>query len=128
MNREVLLRRMLWLAALVNMAGAMLFAFPGSKLGQLAGFPPEVPMAYRAFCAEFVLLFGGSYAWLAQHRPLLRPFVAFGGIGKASAFLLMAALWLGGVMPLRAVALLGADLVLAAGFFWALAGVPRAPA
>lgn len=122
MNREAWLRRMLWAAALVNLAGALLFAFPASAPAQLAGFPAQVPLLYRVLCADFVLLFGGSYAWLARQRPLLRPFVAFGGIGKLSAFLLMAALWLGGVVPWRAAALLGADLVLALGFFWGLAG------
>jgi hypothetical protein len=122
MGRETWLRRMLWLAALVNLAGAALFAFPASPPAQLAGFPAQVPAAYRAFCAGFVLLFGGSYAWLAGHRPLVRPMVVVGAVGKAGAFFLMAALWLGGAMPLRSVALLGADLGLAAGFSWGLAG------
>lgn len=120
MSREAWLRRMLWLAAAVNLAGAVLFAFPDSLPGRLAGFPAQVPVAYRAFCAGFVLLFGGSYAWLAQHRPLQRPLLVFGAIGKAGAFFLMAALWLGGAMPLRSVALLGADLALAVGFLWGL--------
>lgn len=126
MNREPWLRRMLWLAALTNLSGAVLFAFPASPMAQLAGFPAEVPLLYRLLCADFVLLFGGSYAWLAGHRPLLRPFVAFGAIGKLSAFLLMVALWLGGAVVWRAVALLSADLLLAIGFFWGLAETPAA--
>ena len=124
MNREVLLRRILWVAALFNLAGAGMFAFPGSPVGALAGLPPDVPAVYRAFTAVFVLLFGGSYAWLAVHRPLVRPFVAFGAIGKASAFVLMLALWLCDAASPGGVLIISGDLVLAGLFAWCLAGIP----
>lgn len=123
MNREALLRRALWLAALFNLAGALMFAFPASILGALGGLPPQVPPLYRAFVALFVLLFGGSYAWLAQHRPMVKPFVAFGAIGKTSAFVLMVALWLCGEARVSGVMLLGCDLGFAAFFAWCLAGL-----
>jgi hypothetical protein len=123
MNREALLRRVLWAAALFNLGGAGMFGFPASPVGALAGLPAAVPLPYRAFTALFVLLFGGSYAWLAAHRPLLRPMVAFGAIGKASAFALMLALWLCGAASPGGVAIFGGDLLLAALFAWCLAGI-----
>jgi hypothetical protein len=123
MNREVLLRRALWLAALFNLAGAAMFAFPASIFGALGGLPPDVPVLYRAFVALFVLLFGGAYAWQAQHRPIIKPFVAFGAIGKTGAFLLMVALWLCGEAKVSGVILLGGDLGFAAFFAWCLAGL-----
>lgn len=128
MNREPLLRRVLYAAALFNVAGAAMFGFPASPTAALAGLPAAVPVPYRAFTALFVLLFGGSYAWLAAHRPLVRPFVAFGAIGKASAFALMLVLWLCGHASLGGVAILSGDLLLAALFAWCLAGPPGAAA
>jgi hypothetical protein len=124
-SRESLLRRALWVAAFFNVAGAVMFAWPASPVGALAGLPAEVPVAYRAFTAVFVLLFGGSYAWLAGHRPLNRPFVAFGAIGKTSAFVLTVALWLCNGVGGMAVLILGGDLAFAALFAWCLAGIPR---
>ena len=120
MNREAVLRRVLWAAAFVNVAGACLFAFPASPAGQLAGLPADVPLTYRALVALFVLLFGGAYAWLAVHRPLIRPFVAFGAMGKAGAFVLIAALYLAGEASWRSVTIMSGDLALAAIFLWGL--------
>lgn len=120
--RESLLRRALWFAAFFNVGGACLFAFPASPLGAFVGLPPDVPAIYRAFTAMFILLFGGAYAWLAIHRPIIRPFVAFGAIGKASAFALVLALsFLGKATP-NAVAVTSGDLALAAFLAWCLAG------
>ena len=122
MNRERLLRRSLWAAAVANLGGAVLFGFPDSALGQLAGLPAAVPPLYRAMTAAFVLLFGGAYAWLAAQPRINRPFVAFGAIGKTAAFLTVTALSLAGAAAARSVAVLSADLVLAALFVWGLAG------
>ena len=122
MNRQSLLRRALWAAAFFNVGGAYLFGFPASPLGTFIGLPQEVPAVYRAFTAMFVLLFGGAYAWLAHHRPIIRPFVAFGAIGKASAFALTVGLALVDKTSGATVALLSGDLVLAALFAWCLAG------
>jgi hypothetical protein len=122
MPREAILRKVLWLAAAANVGGAALFAFPAWWPAQLAAFPADAPIFYRAFTALFVLLFGGAYAWLASQPAIDRPFVAFGAIGKACAFLTVAGLWLAGEAGLPAVAVLGADLALAAALFWGLAG------
>ena len=71
-------------------------------------------MLYRAFVTVFVLLFGGLYAWLAAQPVVHRPMVAFAAIGKSSAFVLMAALWLADEATLRSVQVITGDLVLAA--------------
>ena len=94
MSREHVLRPALWTAAFFNLAGAYPFAFPASSLGQFAGLPADVPVVYRAMTALFVLLFGGAYAWLAMQPTINRPFVAFGAIGKAAAFMTVVVLWL----------------------------------
>jgi hypothetical protein len=125
MNRETVLRRALWTAAVFNLLGAMLFAFPASYFGQFAGLPAEVPAAYRAMTALFVLLFGGAYLWLAQQAVIDRPLVMFGAIGKASAFMLIVILWLSGAAGGRGVMIASGDLVLAGVFLWCLRGGRR---
>lgn len=122
MDRDRILRTALWVAAAANVGGAALFGLPDGPLGRLIGFPPDVPVLYRAFAALFVLLFGGAYAWLAAQPAINRPFVAFGAIGKASAFATMAGLWLAGHAGLLAVGVMTADLALAAVFAWSLRG------
>ncbi|REK18906.1 MAG: hypothetical protein DWQ37_03625 [Planctomycetota bacterium] len=123
MNREPLLRTLLWLATVFNTVAAYVFAFPASSLGELAGMPADAPPLYRAATALFVELFGLAYAWLAYHRPLIRPMVAFGALGKASAFVLVAVLWLTGHASPSLVALGTGDLLFAALFAWCLLGL-----
>ena len=120
MNRDSLLRRALWTAAAFNIGGALLFGFPGSAVAHLAGLPSEVPVPYRALLAMFILLFGGAYAWVARQAVIDRSLVAFGAIGKASAFAIVSVLWLLGDVPARCVALMSGDLALAAIFAWGL--------
>jgi hypothetical protein len=122
MDREVMLRRALWAAAFFNVGGAILFAFPAAFPGRLAGLPSDVPLIYRVFVAMFVLLFAGAYAYLGSARPLNRAFVAFGAIGKASAFLVALGLWLAGAVATRSVLIISGDAVLAALFAWGLMG------
>ena len=129
MNRELLLRRALRASAFFNAFGAYLFAFPASFAGQLAGLPGDVPAAYRALTALFVLLFGGAYAWLAAQPAIDRPFVMFGAIGKACAFATVLVLWLDGAAAARSVAMISGDLAFAALFAWCVAGLqPEVPA
>jgi hypothetical protein len=120
MSREQILRPALWTAAFLNLVGTLLFAFPGSRLGQFAGLPPDVPIVYRALVALFVLLFGCAYAWLAMQPTINRPFVAFGAIGKAAAFMIVVLLWLRGLAPVTSVSAISGDLVLAVVFLWCL--------
>ena len=98
MNDNAIFRRVLWTSAAFNVGGACLFGFPAS-LGRLVGLPADVPGIYRAFVALFVLLFGGSYAWLAAQPTIDRAFVGFAAIGKSSAFALIAIFWLAGEIP-----------------------------
>jgi hypothetical protein len=125
MNRDTVLRRTLWAAAIFNLLGALLFAFPASYFGQLAGLPPAVPGAYRAMTALFVLLFGGVYLWLAQQAVIDRPLLMFGAIGKASAFLLVCILWLVGAASGVGVLIASGDLVFAVLFVWSVRGARR---
>ncbi len=125
MNRETVLRRVLWVAAVFNLLGALLFAFPASYVGQLAGLPAAVPGAYRAMTALFVLLFGGAYLWLAQQSVINRPLLIFGAIGKASAFALVCILFLVGAASGVGVLIASGDLVLALLFLWCLRGGRR---
>jgi hypothetical protein len=120
MNRERILRPALWTAAFFNLVGTFLFAFPAYRLGQFAGLPTDAPAIYRALTALFVLLFGCAYAWLAMQPTINRPFVAFGAIGKAAAFLIVVLLWLRGAAPMTSVSAILGDLLLAAVFLWCL--------
>ena len=120
MDRERFLRGVLRLAAVVNLVGAFLFAFPASTASQLAGLPPTAPAVYRGLTALFILLFGCAYAWLAAQATINRPFVAFGAIGKAAAFALVTVLWLNGEATATSVAAMSGDLVLASLFWFGL--------
>jgi hypothetical protein len=124
MTKDTFIRRVLWATAVFNLGGALLFAFPGSRPGQLVGLPAPVPAAYSVLLAFFVLLFGGAYAWLALQPTIDRPLVGFAAIGKTGAFCIALALWLIGEAPARSVLAVSGDLVFAGLFFWWLAARP----
>ena len=113
MDRDNFIRRALWASVAFNAGGAVLFAFPASPLGQIAGLPDAVPLLYRVLVAFFVVLFGGSYAWLARQPTIDRPLVAFAAIGKAGFFAITVVFWLLGAVPGRAVLGASGDLLLA---------------
>jgi hypothetical protein len=120
---ETFIRRVLWVSAAFNLGGALLFAFPAS-LGQLLGLPVPVPGVYTALLVVFILLFGGTYAWVASQPTINRPMVALGAIGKASAFAAVFACWLAGAAPALSVVGMSGDLVLATLFAsWLLSRV-----
>jgi hypothetical protein len=123
MTRDDLMRRALWASAFFNLGGALLFLFPAS-LGRVAGLPVPVPAAQSALLAFFVLLFGGTYAWLAVQPRFDRPLVAVSAIGKAGAFAVVVACWILGAVEGRAVLAITGDLVFAAIFAWWLLGSP----
>jgi hypothetical protein len=122
MDRDGLMRRALKISVIYNFAAALLFAFPSSSLGRLAGLPPGVPALYRMLLGFFVVLFGGAYAWLARQPDIDRPLVGFAAIGKAGAFGIILTLWLAGRSPARGVLAASGDLVLAGIFAWWLFG------
>ena len=115
------MRRVLWASAFFNLGGALLFFFPAS-LGRFAGLPAPVPTAYSALLAFFIVLFGGTYAWLAMQPRFDRPLVAFSAIGKAGAFAVVVACWIAGAVEGLAVLAITGDLVFAAIFAWWLLG------
>jgi hypothetical protein len=126
LDRDKFLRRALWVSVAYNLAAAMLFAFPASSLGRLAGLPAPVPQVYSALVAFFVALFGGAYAWLARQPTIDRPLVAFAAIGKTGVFVLIFILWLLGSAPGRGVLAAVGDLALAGVFVsWLLKGRAR---
>jgi hypothetical protein len=125
MLTTALFRRLLWAAALFNVLGAVLLGFPGSPLGQMAGLPAEVPLAYRAIVAVFVLLFAGCYAWLAAQPEPNRPMVVLGAVGKIAVVAVVIGLWWAAQAPLASLAAVSGDLVFAACFLWWLKNSKR---
>ena len=122
MDRDRVIRRALRISVAFNIGGALLFAFPESPLGQLAGLPAPAPVLYRALAAFFVLLFAGAYAWLARQPTIDRPLVALSAIGKAGFFAMTCVLWTLGEASARGVVGATGDLALAAVFAWWLRG------
>jgi hypothetical protein len=116
--RTALFRRILWAAAAFNVLGACLLGFPASTPGQLTGLPAEVPLAYRAIASAFVLLFAGTYAWLALQPQPDRPMVVLGAVGKGTIFVIAMALWLAAEASLNSLVAAGGDLLFAAAFLW----------
>ena len=129
MDPDKFVRRALQISVVFNLGGAVLFAFPASWLGRLAGLPASVPGPYRGLLAFFIALFGGAYAWLSVQRDIDRPLVAFSSIGKTGAFLTIAAFWIAGQVPGRSVAIATGDVLLAAVFaWWLFVATERGPA
>jgi len=124
-NRDDFLRRVFLLAALFNVVGGLAFAFPAS-LGWLIGLPSPVPTVYAALVTFFVVLFAGTYAWVAVQPRIHRPLVALAAIGKAGAFVVFLVCWLFGAASGLSVVALGGDLAFAAIFAWWLLGQPAA--
>jgi hypothetical protein len=113
---EKLIRPCLWLSAVFNLGGALLFAFPASRPGQFVGLPGDVPLSYRALLTMFVLLFGGVYGWLACQAKIDRALLALGAIGKACAFLIILVLWIVGQATSRGLLAGTGDLIFASLF------------
>ena len=109
-------RKILWASALFNIGGALAFAFPAT-LGQLMGLPMPVPAIYSALLVMFILLFGGTYAWIAVQPQINRPMVVLGAIGKICAFGVVFGFWLIGEAPVRGVLAASGDLFFASLFF-----------
>jgi hypothetical protein len=117
-NRDHILRGALWASFAYNLGGAFLFAFPSTALGRFAGMPAAVPLAYRSLLAFFVLLFGGTYAWLARQPNIVRPLVGLAAVGKAGAFMVLCVCWILGEAPGRGVVIAIGDLIFASIFAW----------
>jgi hypothetical protein len=113
MNTDTFMRRALWISVVYNLGGAFLFAFPSSRLGQLAGLPSLVAPIYSTLLAFFVALFAGAYTWLARQPHIDRQLVALCAIGKAGAFAVILVYWLLGQGSGRGVLAATGDLVLA---------------
>ena len=125
MDRDTFMRRALSISVVYNLGGALLFAFPSSLVGRLAGLPVLVAPIYSTLLAFFVTLFAGAYAWLARQPNIDRPLVAFSAIGKAGAFSVILLFWLFGQGSGRGVVAVVGDLVLAGIFVWWLLGAPE---
>jgi hypothetical protein len=123
-DRDRIIRRALGAAAFFNLGGALLFAFPSSPMGELAGLPVPVPRVYSLLLALFALLFGVLYAWLARQPRIERPLVALSAIGKATAFFIAFVCWLLGDLSGRTVLAISGDLLFAGLFAWWLVGEP----
>ncbi|HTE39204.1 MAG TPA: hypothetical protein VK629_00145 [Steroidobacteraceae bacterium] len=106
------LRYTLWVSAAFNVFAALLFAFPASQLGQQIGLPADAPLIYRSMLTFLILLFGGSYAWLATQSVIHRPLLALSAIGKFGVFWIVLVLWLLGQATLRGFIAAIGDLVL----------------
>jgi len=117
LSSDSLIRRALWVSVPYNLGGAVIFAFPDSPLGQLAGLPAPVPMLDRVILALFVALFAGAYLWLARQPIIDRPMVGFAAIGKSAVFVTLILLWLMGEASWRGVVTAIGDAVLAGIFF-----------
>jgi uncharacterized membrane protein YozB (DUF420 family) len=120
-NRDSLIRKVLWTTVFCNVLAASAFAFPAS-LGQLAGLPVPVAPIYSMLLTFFVLLFAAAYAWLARQPQIDRPMLAMSAAGKAGVFFIAVALWMVGEGPGLLIPGAVGDFVFAALFVWWLRG------
>jgi hypothetical protein len=117
MDRDRIVRRALWASVFFNVGGALLFTFP-ETIGSLVGLPAPVPRLYSVTLGFFVILFAGTYLWLALQPRIDRPLVGFAAIGKSGFFVVALACWLAGEAPGLGVVGAAGDLGFAALFAW----------
>ena len=125
MTSDQLIRRTLWGTAAFNIGGSMVLAFPASYLGQLNGFPADVPPMYRFLLPLLIFAYGCAYAWLARQESISRPFIAFVAINKFCVFAVVLILWLLHEASFRSVVALSGDLVFSALFVLWLVGAQQ---
>jgi len=124
MERDRIVRIALGVSVFFNLFGAVLFAFPGSPLGEFVGLPETVPVICRGVVAFFVVLFGGAYGWLAMQPVIDRPMVGFAAIGKSGFFFLVLVFVFLGEASGLALGAAGGDLLFAGIFGWWVWGNP----
>lgn len=124
-QRDALMRRALHATSVLNVGGALMFAFPDS-VGKLGGLPSGVPHLYSWFLGYMVLLFGATYAWMARQAVINRPLVVFSALGKSGFFAVASLCFLVGELPFLTLVTAAGDLVFAAIFVWWLLGSDNA--
>ncbi|MBC7802725.1 MAG: hypothetical protein H7Y16_02525 [Candidatus Parcubacteria bacterium] len=127
MTSDQFIRRTLWGTAAFNIGGSAVFAFPASYLGQLHGFPAEVPPMYRFLLPLLIFAYGCAYAWLARQDTISRPFIVFVAINKFCVFAVVFVLWLLHEASFRNVVALSGDLVFSVMFVLWLVGTRQSP-
>ena len=128
MTSDQLIRRTLWATAAFNIGGSAVLAFPASYLGQLYGFPADVPPMYRFLLPLLIFAYGCAYAWLARQSSISRPFIAFVAINKFFVFAVIFVLWLLHEASFGSVVAMSADLVFAVLFvLWLIGAQPSLP-
>lgn len=119
---EAALRMTFWASVVLNGIGALLFAFPSSRLAESLGLPNPNARLYNTLCALFVGLFGAAYVWLARQPHIDRPLVGFAALTKASVFAVFLVFWLRGGITTLGLLVVFPHLVVAALFAWWLLG------
>jgi hypothetical protein len=110
-------RTALWASVALNAMGVL--AFLPLALGRPSLLLPlAVPPYFAAQVGFTIALFGVVYAWLARQRPIHRPLLVVGGVGKLGFFLLTLVYALAGALPGRLVPSALPDLVFGTIFLW----------
>lgn len=109
MSDTQIIRKVLWLGVAFNALVALMLLFP-STLGAFAALPPVGSVFYLWMLTFFVVLFSGTYAWLALQPIISRDIVALAAIGKTGVFLVALACLLGGDIQLRTFSITTGDL------------------
>jgi hypothetical protein len=112
MSDTQIIRKVLWLGVAFNALVALMLLFP-STLGAFAALPPVGSVFYLWMLTFFVVLFSGTYAWLALQPIISREIVALAAIGKTGVFLVALACLLGGDIQLRTFSITTGDLAFA---------------
>jgi hypothetical protein len=125
MDRDLIMRRVLVVAAMFNFAAAAMILFPQS-IGRFADVPLSAPHFHSWLLALFIALFGGVYAWLSRRAVIDRPLIGMAVLGKTGVFLVALVCLATGDITARTFATAIGDLAFAAVFLWWLRGPCRA--
>lgn len=116
MSDSKIMRRILWIGVAFNALVALMLLFP-LTLGTFAALPPVGSVFYLWMLAFFVLLFSGTYAWLAMQPIIVRPIVVLAALGKSGVFVVALVCLLRGDIQLRTFVVAIGDLAFALYFF-----------
>jgi hypothetical protein len=97
--------------AVMNILGAIAFIPSAGALREIGGLPPAGHPLYLTTVGAFIFIFGLAYLWAAVTGMADRLFMAVAAAGKLAYFALVVGYWVGGLLPVTAVASGTGDLV-----------------
>lgn len=104
--------------AIMNLAGAVIFALPIYNQGGTSDLPQNVHPLYLLIISSWILIFGVAYFWMAVTAKPERLFIAVAAAGKLTIALFFFLYWIKGDLPLTILSAGVGDILFAIAFIY----------